>query len=819
MRDFTKYEYADLLNKMTNLLKDKEGWGDGYQSSMGQTLIQLVTDVTDNLHYMLERRTNENFIETASLRSSVISRANELGYRPRRAIGNRGLVKVMTPNPVSSDYVIERFSLFKFGDMTFYATQDAVIKQGESETTVSVVLGRLVENDYSVVNNQVVISDYDYIDNNCIHVVGGGIEYKDVMKMNDVNKRALLFLTGDDAAFDIKYSVSGMNIVFGDGEFGKAPPETVRISYIDVFENTTSIHSIGNEFTFDLDSEIICENVSEIVGYRLPESLQSIKINAPVYHRTNGRAVTNEDYAYWVKNAGLPIVDAYAYGEEEISTTLFNLNNVYVNYLKNDGGVLTLEERQKLRSFIDTVKTSQAHVVFTPVEMFKLSCKIDVRKYPSLPISDAEVYQRVYDFITKYFKLTEGSIGKGVQSSDVVRDLYRETVTRDGVTYPLIDFCKVDFDGVVDFTYPPKTFKSFVNLGVNYPPSEGDEFVLVLENLVCMIEVEDGDDQTAILTKMRDKIRQETPFNARIVVSGVVLDVNGNPLPVEVDTTIGSILLIGRDTPFYNNRDIIHPPVIGSSLAKVVLGASAINIHHNYYSSRAGRRPMIPLRVGTRIVYRAPNDTDVRVYTRINKDDPDTEVLLTTIDAGMLFDQTFTDIHTLQFEFVNDSDEDTVANIVAPYYDGTAFGLEIDSPNRVTPFTIQTTSGDLSSFVTVDYSIRMPNYLENAQVNSQRILNKSLRVIDKNTGEVVISDRGNGYLNDENGQIISTGNVNYINGELTLPLNFPDGEYRILFDQDVYDNFDAGVDVALSLITPNPSINDTTENLSTIRVV
>ena len=94
MLDYTNYDYQALVDRMTEILKDADGWGDAYQSSTGQTLIQLMADVTDHLHYMLERRTLESFLETAKLRSSIVARASDLGYRPERIKSHTGTLEV-----------------------------------------------------------------------------------------------------------------------------------------------------------------------------------------------------------------------------------------------------------------------------------------------------------------------------------------------------------------------------------------------------------------------------------------------------------------------------------------------------------------------------------------------------------------------------------------------------------------------------------------------------------------------------------------------------------------------------------------------------
>jgi hypothetical protein len=838
MKNYTQYNYDELVQRMTDILRDAEGWGEGYQSSTGQTLIQLMADVTDNLHYMLERRTNENYLETAQLRSSVIARACELGYRYRRAVGNNGYVTIKIADTeidgvathvyADADITIPKYTKIVFDGDEYYTLEEAVIQYQENEVSVKVVQGSLVTNTYTVDEiGSVLINPYEFIDDQSITVSEGGVEYGDVTKaLADVNKRALQFLSPEDAYFDIKYSVEGMRIVFGDGTFGKRPSGDVTISYIQVSEDAESIIATGKEFEFetaplDLDGgeyEWSIENTTSIRGYQPPEDDYTIKCNAVAYHRSNGRAVTNSDYAFWTKKSNAAnIVDAKAFGEEELESLVYNLNNVYITYLKDNGEDLTLEEHKALREFMDNVKTSEAHIVFKNAQKLFLQVLLDFKKNPNVPIADAEAYDIVKRFIDNYFRLTSGSIGKQVQSSDLIRALYDVKVTRNNIVYPVIDYAKVDLNGVVPFEFPLKTNKVFVNIGTNYSPVTGDEFVLLLENLICKVDVEGTDTSTEILTKMRDRILQVTPFDARVVLGGVAFDAFGNPLPLEIDPSVGQLMLIGVDTPYYSNTQILENTAIGSTLARVVLQAEAVDVEHLYYSSRAGRRPMIPLRVGTVVTITAPTDTNVNVYTRLIKDDPSTEQLITTINAGETYANTFNDEHILQFEYENDSYEDTVAYINYPSFDGNAFGLEISSKDNFGLFSVITSSGDVSDFVTVDYTLKLPVGVS-VDRTENLIKPSTIRIVYPD-GVPYIEDRGDGYFkNSITGALIPTGFVDYVNGEITLPNNFPDGEYLVMYDQDEFNNFEVDDTTAIQLIPPKASLNSSTISLSKIRL-
>lgn len=841
MTDFTKYEYQDKLRQMTELLKNKDGWGDAYDSTMGQTLIQMMVDVTDSLHYMLERRTAESFLETAKLRSSVIARSCELGYRYRRAVANSGEVEIILQGeneagdvieiPAEADLIIPRFTELTNDGISYFTDSEITIPVGESRGTVQVRQGQY-ESVSETINGEdfVLIPEYEYIDNFFLRVREGQNIYLDVVRNNkNVNKRALSFLGPDDQFYDVKYATNGMRVVFGDGTYGKKPDGEVTIDYITVDPENDPIIVIGQEFDFagvpptDLDGnsyDFSLVNSSSIRGYLPPEDTTAIKRNAVVYHKTNGRATTNDDYTYWVKESGVAsIVDARAFGEDELSTLVYNMNNVYITYLKEDGSSLTRDQEISLRQFIDQVKTTQAHVVLNNARRLNIQADISVKKNKSNPISNAEMYDIIYRYMQNRLSLGEGSIGGKIYASNVVNEMYGLTSTNNDVTRQLIEYVKVDLNGIVPFSVPLIGNKSYVTLSTEYVPTTGDRWVLILSNLICEIEIDGTDSTTDILNKMRDRIFEVTPYEARVVAMNVALDAFGNPLPIEIDPTVGETMLIGINTPYNSPDELIEGSAVGTTLARVVSVDPEITVTHYYYSSPAGRRPMIPLRFQTTIGFTAPTDTNVNVYTRVEKDDPATEVLIQEIPAGTYYEFNSTNEHTIQYEYVNDSVEDVTVTIEYPAFEtSSSFGLMIASKDGFGEFSLQTSSGDIPQHVNVEYSYQLP--VASRNFNDPEIQNvrpESFSVIDPD-GTTVISDRGDGRFVNNIGILIPSGSINYRTGEVSLPVNFDNGDYYFKFDQNIYDNFQVDQTTAIDLIMPKPSLASNEFSLSTIRI-
>jgi hypothetical protein len=828
MLDYTNIEFQERLERVTDLLRNAEGWGDAYDSSTGQTLIQLLVHATDELAYMLERRTTESYLETARLRSSIIARACELGYRFNRAESNGGYLTITLETPATSTITIPKFTEFTYNGSSFFNIDDVVFAVGDTAKNFYVKQGE-VESVTDTVDDMgvITIADYETIDNDTLLVSENGLVYEDVDTELEATKRALSYLGSDEAYYDIKYSTDGMCIVFGDNIGGKRPTGDVLIQFIRVNLDSDTVNSLGNAFSIPTMETLVdinlnaygysVSNTSKIDSGSLPETDISIKRNASMYHKTNGRAVTNSDYDFWMKRiTGVDIVDSNTFGEQEINSIIRNINNVYITYLKDDGSKLTTDEYATVMNFLNTVKTSQAHVVLRQAKKLPVSVNLKVKRHPTLPIADSEVYDILYNFLANFFKFDDGSIGRDIHASDIIDGIYSIKVTRNARTFPLIDYAKVTIDGVYPISKPFSSSKATVRIKDTYIPTTGDTFVLVLSNLPCDVAVLSTDTRVGVLKKMRDRIESVTPFRANVLIDGLLLD-KFNQF-VQVNASIGSTLLVGIDTPFDSPNVLVDSPVIGSSIAEIQLESESVFVKHYYYSTPAGRRPAIPLRTGTVTNFTAPIDTDVNVYTRTVLNDASTETLHSTILAGESFSYTSSDSIMVQFEYISDSLTDAIVYIEYPQLPDADIYLQIEAKDPFTEFKLLTTSGDLVDYVdsTVNISIPVDDIITYAPSNL--IYKGSIRIKDSNE-EIIFIDNGNGKFITPDELIVDDSSIDYINGTISLPDSLVYGDYVVHYKHDEFDNFYMNNLTVVELIAPSPTLESADVSLSTISIV
>lgn len=573
-KDVTKYEYEDLRKRIEARLRAKEGWGDAYESTVGQTLIDVAADITDTLSYMLERRSQENFQSTARLRTSVATKSSESGYRSRRAIASSGTVELSLVDenglpkivPMGGRVVIPEGTPLTFDGEQFFTINENEIQQGMSSTRFDVIEGVLETLTFDPTTDEdflrghyVLIEDYEYIDEDSLVVTAGGVEYKDVKGGDDTGVGVLSFadrLNLEDPTtgsyYDVRYTHDGMRVQFGNNIFGRSPSDPITITFTRTKGSAVRVLSLGNEFRFNFDTfgdgvnvtppneyEYVLKNITQVTGGREPESIDEVRTASPVFITTNDRAVTLAGYGFWARRSNIGgIIDAKAYGEAELDTLLYNLNNVYISYLTEDGGELSAENKQRLINYVKSRDVGLAHIIPKKSDEIELGLDVKVKKVAGVQIIEPDFYAVVRGFLMDYFKRTRDSIGREYQKSDLIRNFYDLQVRVGGANYDVIDFVDIQIHAYQKAMYPDKVNSVITRLRVdNADVSVGDTFTLTIDGHDHTVSVEaedlvDGQVYVNLLYKMRDKLFLDTNIipSVYVVTDGInneyVLELN-----------------------------------------------------------------------------------------------------------------------------------------------------------------------------------------------------------------------------------------------------------------------------------------------------
>ena len=318
----------------------------------GSGLNMLLDVLAYNTHYnaiLAHLNLNESFIDTAQLRSSVISQAKLLGYIPRSITAAAAQVTVAfsaSGSPTaSSALIVPRGTKFTGsspnGSFTFTTTQDSNqvfynTVSGYYSASLSIIQGVSRSQSYQVDNsvpNQKFVLDDPSADFSQLSV----LVYPTINNANYavyVSINAYTALNGGDLAnvngssqvyFPSMNSQGKYEVTFGDGVLGKSLSNlnVVQLSYI------STEGSIANGVTtFEFADTIVDSNsnpVSSAIvttlgnssGGSEEESTDAIRQNAPASLISQNRAVTANDYITLLKDHYPAITSINVWGGED----------------------------------------------------------------------------------------------------------------------------------------------------------------------------------------------------------------------------------------------------------------------------------------------------------------------------------------------------------------------------------------------------------------------------------------------------------------------------------------------------------------------
>lgn len=92
---YTNITVDKILSEIRDKLNDDDRFTNFRESAIAQMLLEIFAGSTDITNYYLQRRAEECFLDTAQLKSSVISKSRELGYDISRKIPAKAKIKLV----------------------------------------------------------------------------------------------------------------------------------------------------------------------------------------------------------------------------------------------------------------------------------------------------------------------------------------------------------------------------------------------------------------------------------------------------------------------------------------------------------------------------------------------------------------------------------------------------------------------------------------------------------------------------------------------------------------------------------------------------
>jgi len=303
-------EFDKIKGNIRDFLKGQDDFTDyDFEGSGMSVMLDVMAYTTHYMGFHTNMAINESFLDTATLRNSVVSHAKALGYVPKSVTAAEAIIKLTfntdgyNPSVITIEAGTSFVSTINGKTLNFISKENVNVfpdEAGDFYTEIRVHQGKLMTVDFGTYGDnttkQFIIKDKS-CDRDTITMDGGWY--------NDQN---LSSLTPTSQTFFIQEGLDGVTeIYFGNGIFGKIPndSENISVKYLSTVGSEGNYTSSLYDQVFSLDTTIagvydenrvIIETVNISSLGSNEESTETIKMTAPRAYERQDRAVTAEDY-------------------------------------------------------------------------------------------------------------------------------------------------------------------------------------------------------------------------------------------------------------------------------------------------------------------------------------------------------------------------------------------------------------------------------------------------------------------------------------------------------------------------------------------
>lgn len=326
---------TSAFNSIVNFFRSQSNnskWKDMTQGAEGTFLVRLLANIFSTLSYRIVAQAREIFLSTAALRSSNIGLSVNLGYSTFRGSNLKRKVRLLP----TGNYTIPKLAVVGTydSDHDILALNEYSLIEGEA-IDLDVVVGKVKEETFTAGTSAIkcfslfttgISEDYTlYLDS---------LEVPTTKVIKDMTDDKYLVRTNPYSSVDIMYlnTYSGAKYVYGTGS-------EITIRYVEL-ENVSPVPFTDSMFV-NYGTLLDTTNISTYIP---PESVEQMKINAPLDHETQNLIRSKQDYANRLKQIIPSMVDA----NYEPLTPTYTL----ISGLKSDFTLVTEDERETMSELL-----------------------------------------------------------------------------------------------------------------------------------------------------------------------------------------------------------------------------------------------------------------------------------------------------------------------------------------------------------------------------------------------------------------------------------------------------------------------------------
>ena len=382
--EITDFDFDDIKNNLKTFLRSQTEFTDYDFEGSGMNI--LLDTLAYNTHYQAftaNMLANEMFIDSAALRSSVVSHAKTLGYEVRSVTAPIAHVNITLSGVTSSSRTLSAGTVFNTTvagqSFQFVNIEDITNTKSGADIIFEDVLlyeGTFVTQRYTVdssdADQRFVISD-NRVDTRTLSVTvqnsSSDSTTTTYTKATDITQ-----LTDDSNVFFLQEVENGkFEVYFGDGVVSQSVSDGNIVILKFVATNITAANGatdFSSSGAIDGETSVTVTTTGIAAGGGQRESIPSIKLNAPLDFAAQGRCVTANDYKVFARKLFPQTKSVNVFGGEDgsfdsslgtVATQEFG--KVFISIRSNTLNNLTATQKSNL--ITDLTKFNVASI--TPV--------------------------------------------------------------------------------------------------------------------------------------------------------------------------------------------------------------------------------------------------------------------------------------------------------------------------------------------------------------------------------------------------------------------------------------------------------------------
>ena len=366
--EVTEFDFDEVKENLKIFLRGQSEFTDyDFEGSGMNILLDVLAYNTHYLGFNANMLANEMFLDSASLRSSIVSHSKTLGYVPTSARAAKATVDVNL-NTSQASLTMPAGTVFNatVDDVSYKFSTITDVTKSNTGGTIPFLNTDIYEGTFITTRYTVNSSDIDQrfllTDNRAdtstltvkIQTSSTDTTTNTFTEATDITQ-----VTASSNVYFLQEVEAGLyEIYFGDGVIGTALSDDNIVILTYIVSNKSAANGAAiftNAATIGGVSDVAVATVAAASAGSEPETLQSIKYNAPLSYASQGRCVTAEDYKVYAKRYFPNTQSVQVFGGESgsydsslgaVSTPEYG--KVFISIKSTTGNDLTAAEKTSL---------------------------------------------------------------------------------------------------------------------------------------------------------------------------------------------------------------------------------------------------------------------------------------------------------------------------------------------------------------------------------------------------------------------------------------------------------------------------------------